>query len=831
MRETIRRVLKRGSRRTAWKRIIVFDLVIAFLLSTLGINGIYTIYAASESKGRIINVVYDDSGSMVTSGGENIPRWSQAKYALEVFGAMLNENDVMNIYPMSKEGGLGFTLKGASSNRVKTIHDMNGLYANTPFTTVKSAGQNLIEDNNGKEKWLVIITDGAFDDGATPTEEVQSTIDSYNSQGIKVAYLAIGDNAVSLQSNAKQGFYAEKAEDGVDVINKVTSIANQIFEHLVLPDSYIATSGNDTTLTFDIPIEQVVVFAQGDDVSIGDLSINGSKVSPSETQNVKYSDVTPENYQDAVVDDSLKGVVAIYNAGDEPFAEGDYSISVKGAEVVEYYYTPGVIVNASLSYGGSPVSEDAELYSGDYEVNMNFINPLTGETVTSKLLEDAEFSLTVTNNGKEQTIESSSGSIQLTEGDVSLTAVAKLPGQVELSDQKDYVVLPEPIELSLSLDQEKYEVSANDITDKSAVCTLTVINSKTGEKLSSEEWNSTNITVESKSGIEWDVQKGANESTWLLVPYSSDGSIASVGTGDLEFIVSADYQIENQYAHGSNTIIFNVAEYESSPLILEIDSAPSNYTMDNLESESGIVVKAYVANDLGDKEVVSEELWQKLDFKASSEQKIGTKVEKGTEVGTFVVYPQYYKGEPLSTDEGNIKMKFSADGQDGERKYEGSCETTVNVAKMSQAMWLKEMAPRFIALGIILFILFGYIKKNKIKKKKLFPHNSYRGKNSGRRKIVKDFWSVVIPYVNEKAVVRSNNPEFRCDFPNLRIKAISKNGFKILNSLDTKYILINLEKIDDAKEIKKRKFTYAGFQITSVDKKNKNKRLGSFSFK
>ena len=57
MRETIHRVLKRSSRRTAWKRIIVFDLVIAFLLSTFGINDIYTIYAASESKGRIINVV------------------------------------------------------------------------------------------------------------------------------------------------------------------------------------------------------------------------------------------------------------------------------------------------------------------------------------------------------------------------------------------------------------------------------------------------------------------------------------------------------------------------------------------------------------------------------------------------------------------------------------------------------------------------------------------------------------------------------------------------------------------------------------------------------
>lgn len=121
-----------------------------------------------------------------------------------------------------------------------------------------------------------------------------------------------------------------------------------------------------------------------------------------------------------------------------------------------------------MSYGGSPVSEDAELYSGDYEVNMNFINPLTGETVTSKLLEDAEFSLTVTNNGKEQTIESSSGSIQLTEGDVSLTAVAKLPGQVELSDQKDYVVLPEPIELAnlLRLGQKRLSVVRKEITTK-----------------------------------------------------------------------------------------------------------------------------------------------------------------------------------------------------------------------------------------------------------------------------------------------------------------------------------------------------------------------------
>ena len=51
---------------------------------------------------------------------------------------------------------------------------------------------------------------------------------------------------------------------------------------------------------------------------------------------------------------------------------------------------------------------------------------------------------------------------------MSLTAVAKLPGQVELSDQKDYVVLPEPIELAnlLRLGQKRLSVVRKEITTK-----------------------------------------------------------------------------------------------------------------------------------------------------------------------------------------------------------------------------------------------------------------------------------------------------------------------------------------------------------------------------
>ena len=174
--------------------LCMFIQTFSFWIPILSLSD--SVEAAGKYKGRMINVVYDDSGSMVRDdNGVMIPRWSQAKYALEVFAAMLGENDIMNIYPMSKEGGLGYTLRGTDKNRVSTVHDMNGDYRNTPFTTVTSAGKALMSESSDYERWLVIITDGAFDDGKTPVSDVQAAVESYISNGIKVAYLAIGESA------------------------------------------------------------------------------------------------------------------------------------------------------------------------------------------------------------------------------------------------------------------------------------------------------------------------------------------------------------------------------------------------------------------------------------------------------------------------------------------------------------------------------------------------------------------------------------------------------------------------------------------------------------
>ena len=77
--------------------------------------------AAQESTGKTIYVVYDDSGSMCMNG---LPRWSQAKYAMEVFAAMLGENDTMSIYELSGGGSVALTISGKDQSRVEMVHQM-----------------------------------------------------------------------------------------------------------------------------------------------------------------------------------------------------------------------------------------------------------------------------------------------------------------------------------------------------------------------------------------------------------------------------------------------------------------------------------------------------------------------------------------------------------------------------------------------------------------------------------------------------------------------------------------------------------------------------------
>ena len=71
---------------------------------------------ADSTPSRVLNVVYDDSGSMLINGDTWVDTWCQAKYAMEVFAALLEEKDTLNIFPMSTNSSSGSAAKTRSAS-------------------------------------------------------------------------------------------------------------------------------------------------------------------------------------------------------------------------------------------------------------------------------------------------------------------------------------------------------------------------------------------------------------------------------------------------------------------------------------------------------------------------------------------------------------------------------------------------------------------------------------------------------------------------------------------------------------------------------------------
>ena len=112
---------------------------------------------AEMTVSRILNVVYDDSGSMHNNGSHS---WYQAKYSMEIFSAMMQEKDHMNIYYMSTYTGITdeeeakavdplISIDGREANKqqnVNTIHNEVTYTGLTPYSSIVGGYANLKEE-------------------------------------------------------------------------------------------------------------------------------------------------------------------------------------------------------------------------------------------------------------------------------------------------------------------------------------------------------------------------------------------------------------------------------------------------------------------------------------------------------------------------------------------------------------------------------------------------------------------------------------------------------------------------------------------------------------
>ncbi|MDR2454851.1 MAG: hypothetical protein LBD51_10135 [Bifidobacteriaceae bacterium] len=477
---------------------------------------------AAEPPSRVIDLVYDDSGSMIRDeSGNLINSWARAKYGMEVMAAMLGERDTLNIFLMSdfegqsNRGGVYLTLTGdmPAEERVQRIHDgLTPRDLNTPYEAVEAAQAHLAAAGANATRWLVVMTDGQLARYGTgqevfvPQDELVGNFKTWARAGEQIFFLGIGDGAPDLPADPEIGFYTKKVADSGQVINALTQICNQVFQRVQLAVSA------ENKISFDVDMKQLLVFAQGKDVKINAVFGAGATFNPVATPAVvRYSERAG-----VLTDPNLQGQIAEFRQ----LPKGDYTIDATGASQVSVYYSPDVAIGVRLqdADGGwiplQGVLEDGEAVpAGQYTVTVGLVDA-AGQWVTSDLLGSVVYEGAVTNNG--ETLTDQCGAqcqVVLAEGEASIDIQGTYLMYNTLPDILNLKVgvASKPLEITLELPDG---VTSSNFEQAGCLDARVTID---GLPLAKDHWDKTVLTAASPNS-KWTVVQGDQAPEFRICP-------------------------------------------------------------------------------------------------------------------------------------------------------------------------------------------------------------------------------------------------------------------------------------------------------------------------
>ena len=546
------------------------------LLFFMGLSGLS--YADTYIPSRTINLVYDDSGSMIRVGDTWVDTWCQAKYAMEVVAAMLDERDTLNIYYMSDYVG-GTTarprlsLHGSKDGRivsgnVQQIHDTVTKASDTPFNAVRKAYTDL-KGATTDENWLVVLTDGEFEDGGMTSTEVEKYYDDVVADGkTKVMMLAMGPNAAMIRGDESRGIYFEHAPSTAAILPRLTKICNRIFQRNAL-------GVNGTEVSFGVPMGQLIVFAQGKDVSIESaVSPDGQKIMPSSNVHAMYStQSSTTNPAGTIVNDNLNGYVATFDAAFNP---GKYTLNVTNAESIEVYYKPNVEIRSYLyTLDGQEVTSENDIVNGDYKIEFGFVNAANGEKVTdTSLLGKVDYQAQIVNaasDGENKEMQVGSGdSIKIREGKIDIDVTARFLDYNTVHTQASYQVFFRN-ELVFNIESKpEYGLTTEGLTNDTMPMIVSV-KMKDGDQLiplRPEQWDVMQPPeVKTGAGVgQFSIKKSEVPGQFEIYPSIGDIDPMEVVPGDVPVIITGGYQHGKSSAAGrieaSVTIRDDITSFE-----------------------------------------------------------------------------------------------------------------------------------------------------------------------------------------------------------------------------------------------------------------------------
>lgn len=557
-------------------------LFIILLFLSVFVCGVSSAWAESYVPSRTINLVYDDSGSMIRMGDTYVDTWCQAKYAMEVVASMLDERDTLNIYYMSDyvkdtKSRARLSLHGSKNAsvvkaNVGLIHDLVTKASDTPFNAVRRAHEDLKKVSTD-ERWLVVLTDGEFEDGAMKSAEVEAYYRDVVSDGqTRVMMLAMGPSAAMIEGDASKGIYFEHASSTAAILPKLTTICNRIFQRNALPMSRVEKSNGE--ISFGVPMRELIVFAQGREVQIaGAVGSDGQRVVPSSNVHATYStQASTTNPEGTIVNENLNGYVATF---DREFEPGTWKLDIQNADNIDVYYKPNVAIRSYLYNAiGDEVTAQDNLVNGTYRLEFGFVNATTGAKVEdASLLGKVVFTSDVTNkgrDGKETVVKAVHGDkIEIREGELKVEVTAKFLEYNTVTTTNAYQVYFRNELVFEWISKPTWGLTSGGISNATEAAIVRVA-MKDGDKmmpLNAEQWNAMEVprlrllmpsdseagklNPEAPADLGLTIQKGQKIGEFEILPSLSGKDPFMVVAGTMPLVIAGEFSTGMSTAAGN----------------------------------------------------------------------------------------------------------------------------------------------------------------------------------------------------------------------------------------------------------------------------------------
>lgn len=387
--------------------LLVCTLFLTVFLPLFSLPFVLSVEADDEVnyKKKIVSVVFDNSGSMID--GQKTPL---AKYSLQTLAASLGTNDTLIVCPMNQSNGRDpFSIDLTKDDRTDEIaskinKNNNSLNGNglTPLASVDNAIAELVKNGMqkteelaneelDKEYWLIVLTDGQFDnldDETACATALEERIKGY--AGLNTVYMSFGSGAFDLTNtdlSKNYPFSAYYAKEAVDVIDAMEDVSNKILGKYGADAKTYEVADNTLTIDldkFDFAVNSVSVLAQNCGAEFKNATYNGKEISPAQRASLNSYGVT----------NLSPGYVAVFK-NDEYMSGGKLVLVYdKSLNDVSVLIEPAIFIDAYVEYldNGSWKKTDMQfinsnLMPGDQiRIGYNVLNAANHSVIDTKTI-------------------------------------------------------------------------------------------------------------------------------------------------------------------------------------------------------------------------------------------------------------------------------------------------------------------------------------------------------------------------------------------------------------------------------------------------------------